>query len=104
MKDVKEVCCDGSIQTESKGQQSQLENKEQEISCLLLNAEEQCAEEDIEEVACPFCDGSQVNRRGLPCRKCLGTGKVRDQGISEMAKMLKEEVKVFTTQAFQRMI
>jgi hypothetical protein len=38
-KDVKEQCCDGSIQTESKGSQMKMEGIEQEIHCQIIRPE-----------------------------------------------------------------
>ena len=38
-KEVKEVCCDGSIQTESKGNQMIMQGKEQEVHCQIIQPE-----------------------------------------------------------------
>jgi DnaJ-class molecular chaperone len=101
-KDVKEAFCDGSIQTESKGSQMIVEGKEQEVNCQIIRAEDD--EEQINEeentLACFKCEGTQVNRKGLPCRKCNGTGKLHSTFYKGLMKVLKDEVKSFTTQTF----
>ena len=76
---MREAFCDGSIQTESKGSQSIVQGKEQEVNCRILRPEEEKEEEridDDEAIECFRCDGSKVNKRGLPCRRCNGTGKI----------------------------
>jgi hypothetical protein len=80
IKEVKEVCCDGSIQTESKGSQIYTEAKSQEVNCQILRPEQQ--EEQISEedhIVCFRCDGTKVNRKGLPCRRCNGSGTLTSQ-------------------------
>lgn len=55
-------------------------------------------------LVCFRCDGTQVNKKGLPCRRCNGTGKLQSTFFKGLIKVLKEEVKSFTTQSFQRQI
>jgi len=55
-------------------------------------------------LVCFRCDGSQVNKKGLPCRRCNGTGKLQSIFYKGLIKVLKEEIKSYTTQTFQRMI
>lgn len=55
-------------------------------------------------LTCFRCDGNKVNRKGLPCRKCNGSGKLHSGFFTEMLKMLKEDVKSYTTQTFQRLM
>ncbi len=41
LKDVKEACCDGSIQTSSKGSQMMVQGKEQEVHCQLIRPDQE---------------------------------------------------------------
>jgi hypothetical protein len=40
-REVKDMCCDGSIQTESVGSQMQVQGKEQEVNCQIIRPEEE---------------------------------------------------------------
>jgi len=51
---------------------------EQEVNCQIIRPDKEEEQIDNEEnnLVCFRCDGSQINSRGLPCRKCNGTGKM----------------------------
>lgn len=40
----------------------------------------------------------------MPCRRCNGTGKLQSQFYTGIIKVLKDEVKSYTTQTFQRLM
>lgn len=104
-RDVKEASCGGSIQTEHKGSQFQMEVIEQEINCQIIRPDkEEEAIQDNEAVVCFRCDGTKVNRRGLPCRKCNGSGTINNKFFKELVKIMKEEIQSYTTQTFQRLM
>lgn len=103
--DVKEVCCDGSIQTESKGSQFHADVIEQEVTCQIIRPDkEEESIQDEEGIVCFRCDGSKTNRKGLPCRKCMGTGQIKSKFFKELAKIVKEEVQSYTTHTFQKLM
>jgi hypothetical protein len=105
VKEVKEASCDMSVATESKGSQKNMLGREQEVNCQIIRPEaeeEQIAEDS--ELVCFRCDGSQVNKKGMPCRRCNGTGKLQSVFYKGIIKILKEEVKSYTTQTFQRLM
>jgi ribosomal protein L40E len=103
-KDVKEAFCDGSIQTESKGSQFKIDAIEQEINCQIIRPER--IEESIENdaIVCFRCDGTKINKKGLPCRRCNGTGNLNSKFYSELLKVLREEITTYTSQTFQRLM
>jgi DnaJ-class molecular chaperone len=104
-KEVKEVSCDGFVQTESKGSQFKAEGVSQEVNCQIIrpeNEEEQIS--DDEGMICYKCDGTKVNKKGVPCRKCNGSGSLQNKFYKDLIKVVKEEVKSYTTQTFQRLM
>lgn len=73
---VKDAANDG-FATETKAQGSQMTTtvSDAQANCqLLVPDEEDEGEAGVAEVTCIKCNGSQVNKKGLPCRKCGGTG------------------------------
>lgn len=53
---------------------------------------------------CFRCDGTKVSRKGLPCRRCNGTGFINNKFFKELTKVLREEIRNYTTQTFQRLM
>lgn len=53
---------------------------------------------------CFKCDGTKVNKKGVPCRKCNGSGTLQNKFYKDLVKVVKEEVKSYTTQTFQRLM
>lgn len=105
-KEVREASCGGAnIQTESKGSQFQTEVIEQEITCQIIRPDkEEESIQDDEGIVCFRCDGTKVNKRGLPCRKCNGSGTIKSKFFNELVKIMKDEIKSYTTQTFQRLM
>ncbi len=105
-KDVREAFCDGSIQTESKGSQFKTEAVSQEVNCQILRPEENEEEEivDDEGIICFKCDGTKINKRGLPCRRCNGSGTLKNKFYQDLVKVVKDEIQSYTTQTFQRLM
>lgn len=57
------------------------EMKDVDVTCDLLIPSD---DEDVAEVACIKCNGSQMNKKGLPCRKCNGRGTLVSKELSEI--------------------
>jgi DnaJ-class molecular chaperone len=55
------------------------------------------SEEPIENLAdlpeCFKCDGKMINKKGLPCKKCNGTGRINNRFMKNLQKILNNEVK-----------
>ena len=70
--------------------------KEAEVSCdiIIPDGEEECIEN---EVTCVKCLGSAVNKKGLPCRKCNGTGVIASKELSELVQVVRDEVREYCT-------
>jgi len=37
---------------------------------------------------CFRCDGSKINKKGLPCKKCNATGKLNNKFFKDLNKIL----------------
>jgi len=53
---------------------------------------------------CFKCDGTKANKKGLPCRRCLGSGSLSNKFYTDLVKVVKEEIQSYTTQTFQRLM
>lgn len=60
--------------------------------------DEECIEEQID---CFKCKGTQVNSKGLPCRKCNGSGQFNLKGYGSVVKSVREEIEVYCTEQFK---
>jgi len=60
-------------------------------------------DEEIEEITCIKCNGSQVNKKGLPCRKCGGTGVLSSKELAAVAEAVRAEVRQYCYNSFQGM-
>ena len=95
--------CDGII-TEMQNQTTQMEIqvKDMDVTCdLLIPSDED--EAGLEEVTCIKCNGTQMNKKGLPCRKCNGTGTLVSRELSAMAALVRQEVQEYCYQSFKKM-
>lgn len=107
--EVKDVHCGEAslINTESKSSQIGQEGKEQEISCQLINSnkeEERIEDENENGIVCFRCDGTKLNKRGLSCRRCSGTGTLNSKFYGDLMKVLKQEIRTYTTEIFQTLM
>ncbi len=76
--------------------------KNVDITCdLLIPSDEDDAE--VEEVTCIKCNGTQMNKKGLPCRKCNGRGTLVSKEISAISAMVRQEVQEYCYQSFKTM-
>lgn len=75
--------------------------KDAEVSCEIIIPDD----EDVktESITCFKCCGSTVNKKGLPCRKCKGTGSISSKEINEVMHMVREEVHDYCTATFKDM-
>lgn len=82
-----------------------MEGIEQEINCQIIrpDRQEESMEND-EAIVCFRCDGTKVNKRGLPCRRCNGSGNLNSKFFNDLVKVLREEIHSYTTQTFQRLM
>lgn len=110
-KEFKEVMCNTKINTESQACQKDTIGDSKEVSCLILKPEEinqinseECIEnlEDLPE--CFRCDGKKINKKGLPCKKCNGTGRLNNKFFKDLHKILADEVKKYCTSQYQKLL
>lgn len=52
-------------------------------------------------MSCFKCLGSQVNKKGLPCRKCNGSGVFSMKGLGDVVRLVKEEIEGYCTESFK---
>lgn len=81
--------------------QMELERDEKEISCQILVPEE---ESPADLVDCFKCLGTQTNKKGMPCRKCNGTGSIASKELAEVSGLIKEQVTSYCQSAFRDML
>ena len=84
------------------GTQNERNVKDCEVSCEIIIPEEEEAIQQ-ESITCFKCMGSATNKKGLPCRKCNGTGVIRSKEISSIVQMVREEVREYCTSEFKTM-
>jgi len=84
------------------GTQNERNVKDSEVSCEIIIPEEEEAIQQ-EKITCFKCLGSTVNKKGLPCRRCNGSGVLFSKEISEVIKMVREEVREYCTAQFKVM-
>ena len=82
--------------TSNVGTQNEANGKDAEVNCEIIIPDEEEAIEQ-ESITCWKCAGSTMNKRGLPCRKCNGSGVVTSKAVIQIVKMVREEVKDFCT-------
>jgi DnaJ-class molecular chaperone len=88
--------CDGIITTmQNQASQMMSEMKDVDITCDLL------IPSDVEEVTCIKCNGTQMNKKGLPCRKCNGRGTLVSRELSAISAMVRQEVHEYCYQSFR---
>ena len=79
-----------------------VQHSTQETECNLIvpgsDSDEECIEEHI---PCFKCKGTQVNKKGLPCRKCNGSGQFNLKGFGNVINLVKEEIETFCTDSFK---
>lgn len=101
------MMCNTLINTESQACQKNLIGNEKEVSCMILRPEDlkaldsAGANEELPE--CFRCDGKKVNKKGLPCKKCNGTGALNNKFFKDLYKILKLEVKTYCTQEYRKL-
>lgn len=63
--------------------------KEVDVTCDLLIPSDDEDAVDLEEVSCIKCCGTQMNKKGLPCRKCNGRGTLVSKELSAVAAIVR---------------
>ena len=86
-----ESSCNTNIQTDSQGCQASQVGQEKQISCTLLSPDS--AEDSKSLPLCFKCNGKKVNKRGKPCKKCMGMGRINLKFLQEIQSMIADEVK-----------
>jgi len=80
------------------------------VSCMILRPEDMVDEvkpmpgtmEELPE--CFKCDGKMVNKNGLPCKKCNGTGKINNKFFKDLKQILNNEVRQYCTAEYQKLL
>lgn len=62
-----------ATETKAQGSQMQINTTDAQANCNIIVCDDE-EDEGVAEVTCIKCNGSQVNKKGLPCRKCGGSG------------------------------
>lgn len=101
---MRDMGCDGII-TEMQNQASQMEVqvKDCDVTCDLLIPSDDEDAEGLEEIACIKCNGTQMNKKGLPCRKCNGRGTLVSRELSAMASIIRQEVQDYCYSSFKKL-
>jgi hypothetical protein len=87
---------------QTQASQMEVQVKDVDVTCdLLIPSDDD--ENDLEEVACIKCNGSQVNKKGLPCRKCNGKGTLVSKELSAVAAVVRQEVQEYCQNTFRQM-
>lgn len=75
----------------------------QEVECNILIPCENSSDEEFmeEQINCFKCKGTQINKKGLPCRKCNGSGVFSLKGFGPVIKVVREEIETFCTDSFR---
>ena len=71
------------------------------MTCDLLIPSDEDMGEDLEEVTCIKCCGTQMNKKGLPCRKCNGRGTLVSRELTALAAIIRQEVQEYCYQSFK---
>jgi RecJ-like exonuclease len=104
----KDAGCATKIVTESQACQKDTIGNEKMVSCLILRPQDMVRQEASENLddqpECFKCDGKMVNKNGLPCKKCNGTGKINLKFFKDLQKILNNEVRAYCTQEYQKMM
>jgi len=53
---------------------------------------------------CFRCDGKKVNKKGLPCKKCNGTGRLNNKFFKDLQNILSLEVRKYCTTEYQKLL
>ena len=102
--------CNTKIKTESQACQKDIVGNEKEVSCLIIKPDDVNMDGDEERIdddgapECFRCDGSKINKKGLPCKKCNGTGKLNNKFFKDLQKILSEEVRKYCTSEYQKLL
>lgn len=96
--------CDGLVpQTQNEASQMEVQVKDADVTCDLLVPSDEDDAEGLEELACFKCNGSQVNKKGLPCRKCKGRGTIVSRELTDLASVIRQEVEEYCYTSFRKM-
>jgi len=69
-----------------------------QANCNIIVPDED--EDEEAQVTCIKCNGSQVNKKGLPCRKCGGTGVLNSRELAAVAETVRAEVRQYCLTSF----
>lgn len=101
---VRDMGCDGIVmQMQSQASQMDIQvTKDVDVTCdLLIPSDDD--EAGLEEVSCFKCNGTQMNKKGLPCRKCNGRGTLVSKELSAVAGIVRQEVQEYCYNSFKSM-
>lgn len=100
---TKDAGNDGFItETREAGIQMAARTQDGQANCNLIVPDED-EDDGTTEITCIKCNGSQVNKKGLPCRKCGGTGVLSSKELAAVAETVKAEVREYCLSSFTSM-
>ena len=88
------------ISTESQGTQKTVSGQAAEVNCTILKPEDDLIRSAMkalpEYLECFKCEGRRLNKKGLPCKKCGGSGKISQRMFGpELSEIYNQEVKAY---------
>lgn len=89
-------------QTSNVGTQNERNMRDQDSHCELIIPDEEEAMQQ-ESISCFKCMGTKINKKGLPCRKCNGTGVITSKEVFEVVQIVRDEVKQYCGTQFKQM-
>ncbi len=59
---------------------------------------------EVQLIPCFKCDGKKLSKSGKPCKKCNGQGTLDSMFISEIMKIIQEEIAICTPITFNKLL
>lgn len=97
------------VSTESQGVQKNVVGQVAEVNCTILKPEDDLLRSAMkglpEEIYCFKCEGRKLNKKGNPCKKCGGTGKMSQRALGpELSEIYNQEVKAYCQSEIKKLL
>lgn len=56
------------------------------------------------EITCPFSKGTGLNKKGKPCKKCKGTGKLPIEKFAGLLDIIRNELSTYMETSMREMM